>query len=221
MHGFFVIIVQSLDRQPLTGKAYPYRHDEYQISEGDHHIVGVQEGVLLPVHIEHLAYSSHVHRASRKAGGVHSGNLGAVGNVRTKDGISGYDSDYDCQQSGDHRNQLVSCFTLAEGETEKHQRDGKRNHRIRKQILHLQSGFSLGQDADIGDDGSEEIEHKDRAYLAYPSHLPAQPKHSCGNDAVSGDKDDGSNDVHVKNHIFLSNAWRFPQGLRAGSNQSS
>ena len=141
--------------------------------------------------------------------------------MRPEDGIAGYDSDYDCQQSGDHCNQLVSGFTPPEGETEKHQRDGKGNHRVGKEILHLQSGFSLGQDADIGDDGSKEIEHKDRAYLAYPSHLSAKPKHSCGNDAVCDDKDDGSNNVHVKNRIFLSNAWRVPQGHRAGSNRSS
>ena len=48
-----------------------------------------------------------------------------------------------------------------------------------KGVLHLQRPL-LGKDSDIGDDGSDEIQHEDRTYLAYPLYLPAKPQDSGG-----------------------------------------
>ena len=42
LHRLLVIMIQSLDRQPLARKAYADGHYEHQICEGNHHVVGVQ-----------------------------------------------------------------------------------------------------------------------------------------------------------------------------------
>ena len=182
-------MVQSLDRKPPAGKLDTDCHNEHQVGEGHHHVVGVKQCILLPVHTQHLAHGSHVDGASCEAGSVHAGNLGPVGDVGSEDGITGNDCHYHCHQACDHCNQLVAGFALAEGEAEEHQRDRKGNHGIGKCILHGGEFFPAGKDTDVCKDGSKEIEHQDRPDLSYPLDFAAQPQHSGRDDAVGDNKD--------------------------------